>query len=133
MAKPVKISDAEWEVMNVLWEKAPRSSHRVVEALGHKEWSPKTVKSLLSRLVKKGAVGFETEANRYLYFPRVARDQTVLEEARSFMQRVFGGDASATVLHFVQNAELSQDEVARLRRLLDERLDDDEPGSEERS
>ena len=125
VTETTKISESEWAVMNVLWDESPLSSHRVVEALkSGTDWSPKTVKTLLSRLVKKGALGFETEANRYLYYPLIGREEAVQEETSSFMERVFGGDLSAMMLHFVKSAEMSEQEVAYLRKILDQKEKD---------
>ena len=131
MTRSTKISESEWEVMSVIWRDSPITAQRVIDSLGHASWSPKTIKTLLSRLVKKGILGFETEANRYLYFPLVDRDSAVREEASGFVDRVFGGDLRATLLHFAQKVDLSSEEVERLRGLLDEEagLDSEEEGS----
>ena len=113
--------------MSVLWDEAPMSSYRIVERLSEStDWNPKTIKTLLSRLVKKGFLDYETEANRYLYFPTVSRKDSVREESRSFIDRVFRGDPASMLLHFVKSVELSSDERDELRELLD-RMDEDEP------
>lgn len=115
-----KISDAEWEVMAALWDESPRSSAAVVDEIAPRTgWSPKTVKTLLTRLVKKGFVDTETVGNRYLYRPAVSRRETVREESRSFLDRVFQGDAASLLLHFARSVELSEDEAQELRDLLD--------------
>src|SRR3954453_20273938 len=109
MAKSINISDAEWEVMHVLWgAPAALSANDVVAALaGRKDWNPRTVKTLLNRLTKKGAVGFEAKGKTYWYRPKVARAECVKTEARSFLARVFGGDPGALLVHFVKNTKLS--------------------------
>jgi len=115
------ISDAEWQVMRVLWERAPRSSAEVAEALaGATGWHPKTVQTLLGRLVRKGCVRYRAEGTRYLYRPALSRRAAVRAEGRSFLERVFGGDARELLLHFAGEAELTPEEAAELRRLLDE-------------
>lgn len=114
------ITEAEWQVMRVLWESAPRSSAEVAEALAAETgWHPKTVQTLIGRLVKKGAVRYEDEGGRYLYKPAISRRTAVRAEGRSFLERVFGGDARELLLHFAGEAELSADEAAELRRLLE--------------
>jgi BlaI family penicillinase repressor len=118
MKKPPQISDAEWEVMNVLWESAPLTGSDVAERL---EAHPKTVKTLLGRLVKKGALRYEEEGNRYLYHPLFARDQFVAVETRSFLDRVFGGEATPALLHFVEQVDLSDEELQELRAHLERR------------
>lgn len=122
------ISDAEWQVMQVLWERAPRSSAEVSAALAASTgWHPKTVQTLLGRLVKKNAVVYEAEGGRYLYRPAVSRRAAVRAEGRSFLDRVFGGDARELLLHFAGEAELTPEEAAELRRLLEERAETPAP------
>jgi BlaI family penicillinase repressor len=114
------ISDAEWEVMREVWESHPISAARVSRLVrARRDWSPRTVKTLLSRLVAKGALGYEIEGKRYLYYPLVAREECVREASRSFLDRVFGGSVRPALLHFVREADLSPEEVAELERLLD--------------
>ena len=118
------ISDAEWQVMSLLWEESPLTSFRIVERLRDStEWNPRTIKTMLSRLVKKGFLDYEVEANRYLYSPTIDRKESVREESRSFLQRVFQGDAGSMLLHFVKSTELSAQERERLRDLLDQMED----------
>lgn len=114
------ISEAEWRVMEVLWEEAPLTSREVTDRLAA-DWSPKTIKTLLGRLVRKGALGYDEIGNRYLYVPRVARRDAVRAEGRSFVARVFAGDAAAALLHFARQSDLSRQEISQLERLLDER------------
>jgi BlaI family transcriptional regulator, penicillinase repressor len=121
MSRTPTISDAEWEVMNVLWEQSPRTASEVVEILGTRmSWNPSTVKTLLGRLVKKGVLRFRSEGNRYLYTPAIPRERYVRTESRSFIERVFGSEAPM-ILHFVREARLSKEEIEELRRLLDEK------------
>ncbi|MGZ5477750.1 MAG: BlaI/MecI/CopY family transcriptional regulator [Thermoanaerobaculia bacterium] len=117
--KTPQISDAEWEVMNVLWEQSPRSASEVVEVLGDRmKWNPSTVKTLLSRLVKKGVLRYRADGNRYFYTPGIARERYVKTESKSFVDRVFGSEAPM-ILHFLREADLSRDEIEELRRILD--------------
>ncbi len=118
MTKTPQISGAEWEVMTVLWEAAPLTGSDVAERMGA---HPKTVKTLLGRLVKKGAVRFREEGNRYLYRPAFVREAYVAAESRSFLERVFGGEASPALVHFVENVELSEDEIREIEALLEKK------------
>jgi BlaI family penicillinase repressor len=120
MPKSINISDAEWEVMHVLWgAPAALSANDVVAALaGRKDWNPRTVKTLLNRLTKKGALAFEAKGKVYWYRPAVAREECVKSEGRSFLARVFGGDGGAMLVHFVKNTPLSPQDVAELKRIL---------------
>lgn len=131
MAKQPRISDAEWEVMNVLWDLPPASSGEVVERLeGSADWQPKTIKTLLGRLVKKGFVTYEEDGARYLYRPACRRGEIVSDESRSFLDRVFRGDGASLLAHFAQEVDLSAHEAQALRRLLSRgsRPEDAEPG-----
>lgn len=108
--------------MQVLWQTAPLTANDVVERVAAKNrWNPRTVKTLLNRLVKKRALGFEAEGNRYRYFPKVSRDECVRSESRSFLRRVFGGEAGAMLAHFVSETPLTVGEIEQLRRLLERR------------
>lgn len=125
MSKPPQVSDAEWEVMNVLWEQAPRTAADVVEALaGRTTWAPKTIKTLLGRLVKKGALRYKEEGNRYIYRPVFPRERYVEEASKSFLDRVFDGKATPMLVHFVEKAELSDDDLRELRAILDRKKEE---------
>lgn len=122
-----EISDAEWDVMKVVWRApAALTAAEIVEKLekgagGGGARSPRTVKTFLSRLLKKGALAAEAEGNRYLYRARVTREQCVRAETRSFLSRVFSGAAGPMLVQFVRQARLSPEEIAEIKRLLDEK------------
>jgi BlaI family penicillinase repressor len=117
------ISDSEWDVMNVLWSAdAPLAASDVVARLASvRDWSPRTVKTLLNRLINKGALAYDAEGKRYLYRPRVTREQCVREETRSFLSRVFANAPGPMLLQFVAQARLTPEEVEALKRLLDKK------------
>lgn len=114
-----EISDAEWFVMRAVWDKHPQTAQEIVAALeSAQDWNPRTIKTMLNRLIKKGALGFRTEGKRYLYFPRVKQSECVRAESKSFLKRVFGGALAPMVAHFVDTDELSEADLEELRRLL---------------
>ena len=116
------ISEAEWEVMKVIWDGHPASAKDVVGRLdGRRDWSPRTVKTMLNRLVRKGALLFKPEGKRYLYSPAISREECVRAESQSFLHRVFEGAAGPMLVHFVQNARLTGRDVEALRKILDEK------------
>jgi BlaI family penicillinase repressor len=121
MAKAQRISDAEWQVMDVLWAKSPRTANEVVEALSSSGWGGATIKTMLNRLVRKRALKFRSEGKRYLYTPAITRDAAVRSEARSFLDRLFGGAVGPMLAHFVEDARLSRDEIDQLRKLLEKK------------
>lgn len=122
MAGVPRISDAEWQVMKVLWARSPLTANEVVEALEPSTtWNPRTVKTLLNRLVKKGALGYREEGRRYLYMPLVCEEACIREERRSFLRRVYGGALQPMLAQFLEEEDLTPEEVAELRRILDEK------------
>jgi BlaI family penicillinase repressor len=122
MPNSPNISEAEWEVMRVVWdsgEKNPMTAQAVVDALStRKDWSVRTIKTLLNRLVKKNALGFDEEGKRYRYWPKVTQEQCMRFESRSFLHRVFGGQAAPMLNYFVTHAKLTADEIAQLKKIL---------------
>ena len=115
----VTISDAEWEVMNAVWDGGPLTAQEIVENLsGSFAWAPATIKTMLHRLTKKGVLTFEQQGNRYLYQSAVARTDCVRHACQSFLNRVFAGEPSSLIAHFIQSSHLSAGEVAQLRQLL---------------
>ncbi|HEY1685367.1 MAG TPA: BlaI/MecI/CopY family transcriptional regulator [Tepidisphaeraceae bacterium] len=120
MANIPVISDAEWEVMEVLWARRQAAADEVVAALAHKKnWHARTVKTLLNRLLKKGALEFEIVGKKYLYRPRSSRDACVKAESQSFLAKIFGGNRGAMLCRFVDETKLSETEIAELRKLLE--------------
>jgi BlaI family penicillinase repressor len=126
MAKVPQISEAEWDVMKVLWDRQaagpaqPLTAGEIVDALAaNNRWHPRTIKTLLSRLVKKGAVEFTAEGRRYLYRAKVDRQACVRRESRSFLSRVFDGAAAPAVVYFLEQTNLPPREIERLRRVLE--------------
>jgi BlaI family penicillinase repressor len=117
-----QISDAELVVMKVVWGNPPVTANQVVEALaGQAEWKPKTIHTLLSRLVHKGAVTYEKKGREYLFSPRIDAGDFVHEASRSFLRRVFDGEIAPFLACFLERENLSPAEIEKLRRLLDEK------------
>ena len=124
--KPVKptvrMTHAEWEVMIVLWRRAPAAASAVVEQLREsKRWTLATVRTLLRRLVKKGALDQQFDGKRYFYAPLVSMEDCVHQESDSFWDRVLGRAPSAALLHLVKRADLSKEDIQELRRILQEK------------
>ncbi|GAA5145877.1 BlaI/MecI/CopY family transcriptional regulator [Prosthecobacter algae] len=119
------ISDSEWSVMEALWERAPQTASEVTRTLKPTmKWAENTVRTLLTRLVEKGAL--KTDANTSgtrTYLPAVKREACVRAESDSFLQRVFQGAAKPLLIHFAQNSKLTPEEVKELKKLLDQSLD----------
>ena len=121
----MQISDAEAVVMDVLWKRSPLSADEVVMALSSRQdWQDATVKTLLNRLLNKGAIDAEKDGRRYLYAPVLQREAWVQGESESLLDRVFGGRVAPLVAHFSEQRKLSRKDIAELRKLLQE-IDDD--------
>jgi BlaI family penicillinase repressor len=119
MKHPPQISGAEWQVMEVLWRKQPLTANDVIESLGDQtDWKPNTVRTLLARLTKKGALKVASEGNRYLYTPCFAREQHVSDESESFLSRIFGGTAKGLLVHFAESGKLTEADLNELRKIL---------------
>lgn len=116
---PPKISAAEWDVMSVIWARAPLTATEVFEALppGH-GWKPKTVNTFLTRLVDKGVLRVDKKEKAYVFTARLPREKCVQLESESFLRRVFQGATGDLVLHFAARADLTADEIRELEQLL---------------
>lgn len=117
----VSISDAEWQVMNVVWESQPLTAQEVIGKLQDAaDWAPPTIKTMLHRLVKKQVLTYESQGNRYVYRARVRRADCVRQASQSFLERVFDGESAPLLAHFLRSSKLSAAEIAELRQMLNE-------------
>ena len=122
----MQISEAESIVMDVLWRQHPRSAEAVVTALAQSQrWQEPTIKTLLNRRLKKGAIVAVRDGRRYLYTPVLERGDWLIDESESLLDRLFGGRVAPLVAHFSEQRKLSDQDIAELRKLLQEI--DDEP------
>jgi len=114
-----KISEAEWVVMKAVWKENPITASRIVEILSDStSWSAKTIKTLLNRLVQKGAVGFESKGRVYDYYPLIEESIFLKQESRSFLKRVFGGALNPMLATLVESEDLSEEDIKELKRIL---------------
>ena len=118
----MQISDAEWDVMRVSWNREPRTAAEVIAVLGEThDWNHRTIRTLLARLVEKQALAYEVDGARYLYRSVVKEKDCIKERGQSFVSKVFGGNVSALVAHFVEDSQLTDEEIAELSKLLEEK------------
>jgi predicted transcriptional regulator len=122
------ISDAEAEVMAVLWCEQPLSAEEVAARLQGRtdrpDWQLSTVKTLLGRLLAKGAVGADKDGRRFLYRPLLAREDWVAQQSSSLLDRLFGGQLAPLVAQFSARRKLSAEDRAALQKLLKEQGDE---------
>ena len=117
-----RIAESEWRVMQVLWEHGPQTANDVVRNLaGQVKWKPRTIKTLISRLVGKGAVTFETEGNRYRYAAAVNKSECIRSETKSFVRRVYQGAMKPALAAFLEDADLSPEEIKELQEILEQK------------
>lgn len=120
-APPPPITEAEWAVMEMLWEQAPRTSQEVVASLERERgWKRATVLTLLSRLAAKGAIVTEPQGNRFLYSPAFERAECVSMETSSLLGRLFGGALQPLLAHLAEHHPLTKKDIAELKALLDD-------------
>lgn len=114
-----RISGAEHEIMEVLWRESPLTAAEVAErAPARRRWSVRTVKTLLARLLAKGALTHEEQGRAFLYRPAVARADYVAGESRRLLDRLFGGRVSPLVAHLAERDDLTAEDVAEIEALL---------------
>ena len=117
-----QISEAEFEVMKIVWKYAPTSTNEITEKLLQTtNWSPKTIQTLIKRLVTKGALTYEKQSRVFVYTPLVKEREYIGQESSSFLNRYYDGDITAMVSAYIENDKLSESELDTLRTLLSQK------------
>ncbi len=114
-----QISEAEFEVMKIIWKYAPINTNEVTEHLiKATSWSPKTIQTLLKRLVTKKAITYEKQSRIFVYSPLVREEEDINQESNTFLKRFYNGDIAAMLSAYIENDKLSPSEIDNLRSLL---------------
>lgn len=117
-----QISEAEFEVMKIVWKYAPISTNEITEKLLRTtSWSPKTIQTLINRLVNKGALTYEKQSRVFVYTPVVDEKEYIGQESNTFLKRYYDGDITAMLSAYIENDKLSETEIDNLRSLLSKR------------
>lgn len=117
-----QISDAEFEVMNIIWKYAPINTNDIVEQLSkNKSWNPKTIQTLLFRLEKKGVITHEKESRVFVYSPLIKKDAYLERERDTFINRFFDGALNQMVVSYLNKNELTSKEIEDLQAILDKK------------
>ncbi len=117
----MQISEAESRVISVLWDRGSATAEEVIALLkDQSDWQDATIKTLLNRLLTKGAIAAEAEGRRYRYRPLLKQSEWVLEESRGLLDRWFDGRLAPLVAHFNAHGELSRSDIDELRKLIEE-------------
>lgn len=116
-----QISEAEFEVMKIVWKYAPINTNEITEhVLSSTTWGAKTVHTLIKRLVTKGALTYEKQGRVFVYSPLVKQDEYISQKSKSFVNRFFNGNISAMLSAYLENNPLSETELRQLRSILSE-------------
>lgn len=123
-----KISEAELEIMKVLWEKSPQTANEVIEKLElTMDWKPKTIRTLINRLVQKEAVSYHQENGRmYEYFPLVSQDDYLQVETKSLLKRFYGAAFKPLLVNFLKEEKLSSEDINELKRILEQKTEENQ-------
>ena len=122
MADKPKISDAEWQVMRVLWAKSPATVKEVIEILSKKTtWKSETIRTLVNRLAKKKAIGFEKKGRRHYFYPMLSEAECVKADADSFLGRAGATMLKPILTAFIENEQLSDKELEELQQILNKK------------
>lgn len=117
------ISDAEYQVMRIVWADAPISTNEVVEKLEKTTaWKPKTIQTLLSRLVKKGALDYKKESRVFVYTPLVQEPDILDRESDTFLNRFYDGTVNSMIVNLLERDRLSEDDMNELKHILEKKL-----------
>ncbi|HUU17985.1 MAG TPA: BlaI/MecI/CopY family transcriptional regulator [Sedimentisphaerales bacterium] len=122
MKKIPQISEAERVVMQVLWSEGPFTANEIVAKLkGKVKWSPRTIRTLINRLLNKHALDFDKEGKEYIYFHTVTEKQCIKHERISFLKRVYGGATKPMIAAFIEDAKLSKSDIAEIKTMLEQK------------
>lgn len=121
MSEIPKISEAEWQILKIIWNKPKITSTEIIKELENKEaWKSSTIKSLINRLLNKNAIAFEKLGKEYLYYAVVEESECIIKESKSFLNRVFDGSINSMLINFVKSEKLSQTEIEELKSTLND-------------
>jgi len=122
MKEMPQISEAEYEVMKIVWKYEPITTPEVVDKVSKEiDWKPNTIQTMLTRLVKKKALQATKEGRVFVYRSLIEEYEYVEEKSKVFLKKFFGGTLNAMVLNFIENDQLSKDEISELKKILSER------------
>jgi len=117
-----KISDAEWEVMKLVWKNNSIKSEEIISELADKrDWSPQTIKTFINRLLKKKVIGYSKNGRSYQYYPLVSEQECIRAERKSFLGKVYDGAIGMLFANFIEEEDLSEQEIEKLQKLLTEK------------
>ncbi|MHC4574914.1 MAG: BlaI/MecI/CopY family transcriptional regulator [Planctomycetota bacterium] len=122
MKRIPRISESEWQVMKLLWAKSPQTANEIVEALAARtSWKNRTIRTLINRLVEKKAVGYAKKGREYHYYALIGEAECIRAESHSFLRRVYSGAMKPILSAFMEDEDLSPEDIEDLKRILDKK------------
>ncbi|WP_353095379.1 BlaI/MecI/CopY family transcriptional regulator [Tissierella praeacuta] len=122
MEKSIKISNSEWDIMEILWDNNPLSSKEIIEKIEQKrDWKPTTIKTLISRLVDKNVIDYEKRGKSYYYYPLMNKEDCINARANRFVNKFYKGELKAMIASFIEEYEFSNEEINELKEILDKK------------
>ena len=120
----VQVTDAEWKIMEVLWDQSPRTMTEITAVLEPLTgWTRHTVITLLKRMLDKGSVSMDDSGRAKKYTPLISREEASREETHKFLSHVFKGKASLLVSHLVDAGDLSEDDLRQILDVIQDKKD----------
>ncbi len=114
-----QISEAEYEVMKIIWKYAPISTNDITDKLlKTTNWNARTIQTLIKRLASKGVISYEKQSRMFVYTPVIQKHEYIGQESETFLERFYNGDITAMISSFIENDKLSASEIGSLRTLL---------------
>lgn len=121
-----KISEAEWRVMEIIWNSENILASDIAIKLEEMNWSIQTIKTLLSRLVNKNIISYKKEGKAYKYYSILSRKECIKKERENFIQKVFKGSKQEFLANFIKNESFTKEEIKELRNLINEKGEESE-------
>lgn len=119
MKEEIKVTNSEWYVMNCLWEKSHLSLMQLVPLLKESAgWSKSTSATMVRRMTEKDLIGCEENGKTKYFFPKVKKQDVVVQETRDFLQRIYDGSVGMMMSALVRQNDLSQEDILELQEIL---------------
>lgn len=125
--KNISISDSELEVMKLVWNQNPITSEQIIIDLSDKmNWNPQTIKTFITRLVKKEIMSYNRSGRTYYYYPTISKAEYVKKENKTFLQKIYDGAIDKLFLNFINNEDISNEDIDKLQKLLENKKNNKE-------
>ena len=124
MKRIPRISESEWQIMKRVWEHSPCTANDIIESLPKStKWSPKTVKTLINRLVNKGVLDYEKNGKVYSYFPVISKSDCIKVEKKSIVEKLYDGELNLMLKSFIEDEDFTDEEINELMAILKKKAD----------